>query len=585
MPARLIVRVLVALALPTLAATTIALAIAPTRAPVDVRGAPRPLATSPAPTTPGVPATVSASAPTPPGGVIPGVPYGPEPFELLDLHLPDRTRHPGPIPVIVYLHSGGWIGGARSNVADAALAQVARGYAVVSVDYQLAVAGGAGTFPNAVYDVKRAIRFLKANARTWGLDASRVIVMGASAGGYLAALTGASAGSLEPALTGPLATVDSSVIAIVDVVGITDLATFATTPHPWAVPLTDAFLGCPKAGGASGCTPEQLREASVAPYVGPGSPPIFMAYGANDTLVVPASQGEPLARTWAAAHPGDTHAVVYDLVPAAGHNLSVAQIEMPALDGFLDRAAGGGALTTERVLLYGDSLAWESRDAFTSALGRAGITDVITRTFGGTAICDWVPQMRVDQAALHPDAVVVEFSGNALTPCMKDADGQALTGIAYSRKYMTDAQTVMDVFASDGSLVYFAGAPISRRAEAAHDATVATLDAMYADVAASSPLGRFVDAGAAVTAHGGWTATLPCLGGEPCIGGRDASGTPVNVVRAPDGAHFCPAGHPAVGGVTGACPVWSSGAWRFGTAMADPIPLDLAAAPFGAGNS
>jgi len=49
-------------------------------------------------------------------------------------------------------------------------------------------------------------------------------------------------------------------------------------------------------------------------------------------------------------------------------------------------------------------------------------------------------------------------------------------------------------------------------------------------------------------------------------------------VRAPDGAHFCPTGHPAVGGVTGDCSVWSGGAWRFATAMADPIPIDLASA-------
>jgi hypothetical protein len=45
----------------------------------------------------------------------------------------------------------------------------------------------------------------------------------------------------------------------------------------------------------------------------------------------------------------------------------------------------------------------------------------------------------------------------------------------------------------------------------------------------------------------------------------------VNIVRAADGTHFCPAPVTVVRGVTGACPVWSSGAFRFGTAMAEPL--------------
>jgi acetyl esterase/lipase len=530
----------------------------------------------PVPTRASVPAQLTR--PTPASGTRAAVGYGPQPYQLLDLHLPDRDRFPGLVPVIVYLHSGGWVSGSRANVPAAALAQIPRGYAVASVDYRLAATGGKGSFPEAVYDVKRAIRFLKANAGTWGLDPSRVIVMGESAGGHLAALTGASAARLEPTLAGPLATVDSTVAAIVDIVGITDLATFVSTPHPWAVPLADAFLGCPSAGGRSGCTHEQLRLASVTPYVGPANPPIFMAYGGEDTLVVPALQGRPLAQAWAAAHGSDPHAVVYDLVPTGGHNLSTSELDMTALDEFLDRAAGGPALATKRVVLYGDSLAWESRNAFSAALAGVGITEVTTRTFGGTAICDWFAQMRADDVALHPDAVVIEFSGNALTPCMKYPSGLAIAGLAYLTKYAADARTALGIFAPGGSLVYFAGSPISRRASAAHDPTTSELHAIYASVAASSPLGRYVDAGAAVTDHGAWTPTLPCLGGEPCTGGRDASGTPVNVVRSPDGAHFCPGAPPAVGGVTSTCPVWSGGAWRFGTAMADPIPLDLSSA-------
>ena len=186
-----------------------------------------------------------------------------------------------------------------------------------------------------------------------------------------------------------------------------------------------------------------------------------------------------------------------------------------------------------RVILYGDSLAWESQSFFVAALGRAGITKVTTRTFGGTAICDWLPQMHLDAATPRPDAVVVEFSGNALTPCMRNSLGGAQSGLAYFHEYAADAATVLRIFTPDHTLVFFAGAPISRSGELDHSPTTAILHTIYAFVAASTPYGRYVDAGASVLVDGRWTETLPCLPAEPCTGRRDASGRLVNVVRAP----------------------------------------------------
>jgi hypothetical protein len=228
-------------------------------------------------------------------------------------------------------------------------------------------------------------------------------------------------------------------------------------------------------------------------------------------------------------------------------------------------------LKERRAILYGDSLGWESQAFFVAALARAGITEVTTRTFGGTAICDWIAPMRLDAATLRPDAVVVEFIGNALTPCMRAAGGAALSGSAYFQKYATDAAAVLQIFASGHALVIFIGTPISLSAQRVHNPTNAILRTLYASVAHSSPYGRYVDAGASVLLNGRWTETLPCLPTEPCTGGLDPGGTPVNVVRAPDGAHFCPGAPAAVRGVTDTCRVWSSGAWRFGNAMAAPV--------------
>jgi len=231
------------------------------------------------------------------------------------------------------------------------------------------------------------------------------------------------------------------------------------------------------------------------------------------------------------------------------------------------------------IVLYGDSLAWEARDHFRDALVAAGVGNVSTFTFGGTAICDWLDEMRADAARLRPSAVVVEFSGNALTPCMMDAAGQSLavSPSAYHGKYAADAHEVVSIFSATGTRVYFAGAPKTLRAEEIGDPESGWLNTLYAEVARDDHA-RYVDAGAAVLDHGHWTDTLPCLATEPCTGGTDAESNAINVVRAPDGGHFCPGATDAQRGVTDTCPVWASGAYRYGRAMAGPVIRDLHAA-------
>lgn len=237
----------------------------------------------------------------------------------------------------------------------------------------------------------------------------------------------------------------------------------------------------------------------------------------------------------------------------------------------------GVAPAEARVVLYGDSLASEAAVHFRNALAEAGVTSVKLQTFGGTAICDWLDRMRTDAAELRPTAVVVEFSGNALTPCMTDASGRSLADDtpSYHQKYLGDAEAVLEIFAATGTRVYFAGAPITRQAEESGQIDPGWLNQLYEGIAGSSDDVRYVDSGRSTLLRNRWTATLPCLPDEPCTGGVDAAGTPVNVVRSPDGSHFCPGAPDAQRGVTQECPVWSSGAYRYGNAMAAPVLADL----------
>lgn len=216
------------------------------------------------------------------------------------------------------------------------------------------------------------------------------------------------------------------------------------------------------------------------------------------------------------------------------------------------------------VALYGDSLSWEARDLFVAELAsRAPAARVAVHTMGGTALCDWLDQMRADTAGLAGGVAVVQFSGNNFTPCMLDRSGVGLTGESLVDRYRADAVAAIEVFRSTGTTVLLAGAPI----------VDSELNAMYAELAERHDGVVYVPAGDAVLDAGRWTATLPCRPEEPCEGGVDASGTPVNVVRAPDALHFCPTGAEGRGS-TDDCPVWSSGAYRFALALAAPV-IDL----------
>lgn len=92
-------------------------------------------------------------------------------------------------PAIIWLHGYGWFAGTRRDHLEITMSTLlaSAGFIAVSIEYRLS---SEATFPAQIHDVKAAIRWLRANAATYGIDPDHIGIAGASAGGGLAALAG-----------------------------------------------------------------------------------------------------------------------------------------------------------------------------------------------------------------------------------------------------------------------------------------------------------------------------------------------------------------------------------------------------------
>jgi len=108
--------------------------------------------------------------------------YPGEEYLVLDIHMPDAARD---LPVLVYIHGGGWTEGDKSQMDVWAKRMSRHGYVVFNVNYRLAPQY---PFPAAVNDCLGAIAWIKEHASEYGGNANRLGVTGGSAGGHLTAM-------------------------------------------------------------------------------------------------------------------------------------------------------------------------------------------------------------------------------------------------------------------------------------------------------------------------------------------------------------------------------------------------------------
>lgn len=191
----------------------------------------------------------------------------------LKLDIYRRRTATTPQPTIIYIHGGFWVAGNKEGAIMNLLPWMEMGWNVVNVEYRL---GAVALAPAAVEDCFCALRFIGAQAKTYNIDTSRIVVTGESAGGHLALALGMipeSEGLDRECAGAPL----PKVAAVLNWFGITDVPDVIDGPH--------------KANAAVrwfGSLPNRMeiaRRVSPLTYVRPGLPPILTVHGDSDPTV------------------------------------------------------------------------------------------------------------------------------------------------------------------------------------------------------------------------------------------------------------------------------------------------------------
>lgn len=204
--------------------------------------------------------------------------------QKLDIYLPPEGD--GPFPTVIFVHGGAFIlGDKRDTQFLQAIDGIKNGYAVASVEYRL---GFEAKYPAAIFDVKAAVRFLRANAATYMLDGDRFALCGDSAGGHYVVMAAATQGNaaFEDFSMGNAA-YSSTVQVVASRFGPYDFAVESKMARE-DPPIADPFfpdIEMQLLGAHSEDISGLIHFTNPLHFINRNFPPIFIEHGTADVIV------------------------------------------------------------------------------------------------------------------------------------------------------------------------------------------------------------------------------------------------------------------------------------------------------------
>jgi acetyl esterase/lipase len=243
------------------------------------------------------------------------------------------------MPVVVFIHGGGWQKGDKQAGLGRLIPLVQKGYFGATINYRLT---DIAPFPAQIEDCKCAIRWVRAHAKEYNLDPDHIGVWGGSAGGHLVALLGTSGRAKALEGKGGWPDQSSNVQAVADYFGPADFLYWAEEAKKKGVELQQ--LEAQHAGSAitkllGGKFSEKMdvaKQASPVTYIDKNDPPVFIGHGEKDQLV-PLSQSQVFCD---ALKKAGVEATLH-VVKGAGHGFRDPETDKMVAD-FFDKHLRGG---------------------------------------------------------------------------------------------------------------------------------------------------------------------------------------------------------------------------------------------------
>ena len=194
-------------------------------------------------------------------------------------------------PAVLYFPGGGFTSADHEKFLEMRYALACAGYVVAACEYRAVP----NKFPALLEDAKAAVRWMRAHASEFGVDANRIGLLGDSAGGYVVQMAGATNGEKNWDV-GDFKEVSSDVQAVVSIYGMSDLTPLGEglrheNVHPSAAVTEALLLNGPAfkdfAGASVNADPQKAKAASPIGHVDGTEPPFLLMHGSGDKVVSP----------------------------------------------------------------------------------------------------------------------------------------------------------------------------------------------------------------------------------------------------------------------------------------------------------